>query len=84
VVGPDKCQRGDRLGRRNPNSDSEEQPNCAALPPQRGQSDLCLTRQGSRHRLLGEREAQNGNSGHNGSTHLPLSSFKEAVNGKEG
>ena len=35
----------------------------ATLPPQRSQGALRLTRQGSRHRLLGEREAQNGNAG---------------------
>ena len=63
MVGPDKCQRRGRLGRRNPHSDSEEQPKCAALPPQRGQSCLRLTRQGKRHRFSGEGEAQNGNSG---------------------
>ena len=63
MVGPDKCQRRGRLGRRNPHSDSEEQPKCAALPPQRGPGDLRLTRQGKRHRFSGEDEAQNGNSG---------------------
>ena len=63
MVGPDKCQRRGRLGRRTPHSDSEEQPKCAALLPQRGQSCLRLTRQGSRHRFSGEGEAQNGNSG---------------------
>ena len=63
MVGPDKCQRRGRLGRRNPHSDSEEQPKCAPLLPQRGQSCLRLTRQGSRHRFSGEGEAQNGNSG---------------------
>ena len=63
MVGPDKCQRRGRLGRRNPHSDSEEQPKCAALPPQRGQSCLRLTRQGKRHLFSGEGEAQNGNSG---------------------
>jgi hypothetical protein len=35
----------------------------AALPPQRGQRDLRLTRRASRTRLSGEGEAQNGNSG---------------------
>ena len=60
MVGPDKCQRRGRLGRRNPHGDSEEQPKCAALPPQRGQSCLPLTRQGTRHRFSGEGEAQNG------------------------
>ena len=63
MVGPDKCQRRGRLGRRNPHSDSEEQPKCAALRPQRGPGDLRLTRQGKRHRFSGEGEAQNGNSG---------------------
>ena len=63
MVGPDKCQRRGRLGRRTPHSDSEEQPKCAPLLPQRGQSCLRLTRQGSRHRFSGEGEAQNGNSG---------------------
>ncbi len=63
MVGPDKCQRRGRLGRRTPHSDSEEQPKCAALPPQRGQSCLRLTRQGKRHLFSGEGEAQNGNSG---------------------
>ena len=65
MVGPDKCQRRGRLGRRTPHSDSEEQPKCAPLLPQRGQSCLRLTRQGSRHRFSGEGEAQNGNSGLN-------------------
>ena len=43
--------------------DSEEQPKCAALPPQRCQSCLRLTRQGKRHRFSGKGEAQKGNSG---------------------
>ena len=46
VVGPDKCQRRGRLGRRNPHSDSEEQPKCAPLLPQSGQSCLRLSTTG--------------------------------------
>ena len=50
-------------GGQNPQSDSAERPKRAALPPQRGQGDLRLTRHGRSHRFLGEGEAENENSG---------------------
>ncbi len=46
-------------------SGSAERPKQSALPPQRGQRDLRLTRRGRRARLSGKGEAQNGNSGQN-------------------
>ncbi len=50
-------------GGQNPHSGSAERTNRAALPPQRHQGDLRLTRGGRRPRLSGQGEAQNGNSG---------------------
>jgi hypothetical protein len=50
-------------GGQNQHSGSAERPKRAALPPQRGQRDLRLTRRGRRARLSGKGEAQNGNSG---------------------
>lgn len=44
-------------------SGSAERPKRAALPRQRGQGDLRLTRRDRRARLSGEGEAQNGNFG---------------------
>src|SRR5713101_2048369 len=52
-------------GGQNQHSGSAERPKRAALLPQRGQRDLRLTRRGTRARLSGEGEAQNGNSGLN-------------------
>ena len=50
-------------GGQNQHSGSAEGPKRAALPPQRGQGDLWLTRGGRRARLSGQGEAQNGNFG---------------------
>jgi hypothetical protein len=49
--GAGKCQRRGRLGRAKQHSGSAERPKRAALPPQRGQRDLRLTRRGRRARL---------------------------------
>ncbi len=50
-------------GGQDQHSGCAERPKRAALPPQRDQRDVRLTRGGRRARLSGEGEAQNGNSG---------------------
>src|SRR5713101_7163559 len=59
----EKGQRRGRLGQAKQHRGSAEWSKRAALPTQRGQRDVRLTRRGRRASLSGEAEAQNGNSG---------------------